>query len=217
MYQRVLILSLVLFPMLISNTVIADGDSVKGKAIYVTCAACHGQNGEGLQTTNSPRLSGLRDSYLVSQLQKFRSGLRGANPEDTYGMQMAPLAKALPNEQALLDVAAYIGTLQANSPARTEMSGDPVRGEGDFGICGRCHGLTGLGYKPPKVITYRSQYGPRLSGQHDWYLIRQIQNFKARIRGTEEDKAGWYMQGDVQGLHSDQAIKDVVAYIGTLE
>jgi cytochrome c oxidase subunit 2 len=217
MKQSILILPIFLYSILISNLVLADGDPIEGKTIYTTCVVCHGHNGEGIQTTNGPRLSGQRESYLVSQLQKFRSGLRGANPEDIFGAQMTPLAKALPNEQSLLDVAAYIGTLQASRPARTEVSGDPMAGREGFKYCERCHGPTGLGYKSPKVITYRSQYGPRLSGQHDWYLIRQIQNFKAHIRGTKQDKAGWYMQADVQSLHNDQEIKDVVAYIGTLE
>lgn len=217
MNRRILILSLIIFPVSISDTVFADGDLMNGKAIYVTCAACHGQNGEGLQATNSPRLSGLRESHLVLQLQKFRTGLRGANPEDIYGMQMVPIAKSLPNEQALLDVAAYIGTLQSNPPARTEMSGDPILGQQDYVTCSQCHGASGQGFKSPKIIKYSTDHGPRLSGQHDWYLIRQIQNFKARVRGTKEDKAGWYMQADVQGLHSDQVIKNVVAYIGTFE
>jgi cytochrome c oxidase subunit II len=195
----------------------SEGDPTKGKSIYTACVACHGQNGEGIQATNSPRLSGLRESYLVSQLQKFRSGIRGANSKDIYGQQMAPLAKALPDEQAMLDVAAFIGTLESSDPARTELSGDPAAGREAFKFCERCHGATGKGYKSPKKITYRSQHGPRLQGQHDWYLIRQIQNFKAHIRGVKEDKASWYMQADVQSLHTDQDIKNIVSYIGTLK
>ena len=199
------------------NSTLADGDPAKGKSVYITCAACHGPNGEGIQATNSPRLSGQRGSYLVSQLQKFRSGLRGASPEDVYGAQMAPMAKILPDEQSLLDVAAYISTLQASRPTRTEISGDPVLGKKEYKYCARCHGPKGMGYDSPEVTTKKSHHGPRLSGQHDWYLIRQIQNFRARIRGNSEDKAATYMQNDVQSLFNDQLIRDVVAYIGTLE
>jgi cytochrome c oxidase subunit 2 len=199
------------------NSAIADGDPTKGKSIYITCAACHGQNGEGIQATNSPRLSGLRKSYLVSQLQKFRSGLRGTIPEDVYGTQMATMAKILPDEQSLLDVVAYIGTLQSSRPTRTEISGDPVLGKKSYRYCGNCHGQDGMGYEAPEVVTTSSVRGPRLSGQHDWYLILQIQNFRARIRGNSEDKGTTYMQNGVQSLFNDQLIKDVVAYIGTLK
>lgn len=192
----------------------ADGDPVKGKALYATCVACHGQDGEGLQATNSPRLAGLHDWYLLSQLQKFRSGLRGANPEDTFGAQMVPIAKALPNEQALLDVVAYIGTLKASSPPRTEMSGflDPVRAQEIK--CWNCHGTKGQGLKE----AFKGIDGPRLAGQHDWYLIRQLKNFKAGIRGDSKDKGGLEMRVRAKVmLEDEQMIKDIVAYIGTLE
>jgi cytochrome c oxidase subunit 2 len=193
---------------------ISQGDPIKGKSLYTTCAACHGQNGEGLQATNSPRLAGLHDWYLLSQLRKFRSGLRGANAEDIYGAQMVPLANALPNEQALLNVVAYIVTLKADRPPRTETSGnmDPIRAQAIK--CWNCHGTNGQGLKE----AYKGIDGPRLSGQHDWYLIRQLKNFKAGIRGDLKDKAGLEMRVRAKLLmEDDQMIKDIVAYIGTLE
>ena len=196
---------------------LSEGNLENGKELFQTCATCHGHNGEGVQANNAPKLSGLRQSYLLGQLQKFRSGLRGANPEDRFGIQMASMARTLTDEQALLDVVAYIGTLEAPNPTLTELNGDPLKGKEGYAYCERCHGPTGLGYESPEKITYRTLHGPRLAGQHDWYLIRQVQNFKARIRGVREDKAGWYMQADVQSLLTDQEIKDVVAYISTLE
>jgi cytochrome c oxidase subunit 2 len=45
------------------------------------------------------------------QLQYFKDGLRGDDPSDTYGMQMAIFAKVLPDEQAIADVVAYIKSL----------------------------------------------------------------------------------------------------------
>ena len=65
----------------------------------------------GNPALNSPRLAGMTDWYMVTQLQKFRDGLRGHHPDDIYGLQMLPFATALPDEQALLDVVAYINTL----------------------------------------------------------------------------------------------------------
>jgi cytochrome c oxidase subunit 2 len=91
-----------------------EGDSTRGQQLYTQhCAACHNEDGMGIELLNSPRLTGMSDWYMVTQLQKFRAGLRGDHPDDLYGAQMAPSARALPDEQALLDVVAFINSLQA--------------------------------------------------------------------------------------------------------
>ena len=97
---------------LFSAGTMAAGDAERGKTLYATCGACHGANAEGMQALNAPSLSGLEDWYLVRQLQNFKNGVRGTNPRDTYGMQMAPMAQTLPDDQAMEDVAAYIKTLK---------------------------------------------------------------------------------------------------------
>lgn len=89
-----------------------EGDTTRGQELYSqTCLICHGENAMGNPALNSPRLAGMSDWYMVIQLQKFRSGLRGDHPEDIYGLQMVPFATLLPDEQALVDVVAYINTL----------------------------------------------------------------------------------------------------------
>jgi len=87
------------------------GDAVRGKALYITCAACHGQKGEGNKALNAPRLLDQQDWYMIRQIQNFRSGARGAHPDDTYGAQMVPMAKVLADDQAINDVVSYIITL----------------------------------------------------------------------------------------------------------
>lgn len=89
----------------------AAGDAERGKALYTTCAACHGLKAEGMESVNAPALHSLQSWYIVRQLQNFKQGIRGSNPKDTYGMQMAPMSQLLPDEQAMEDVAAYIQTL----------------------------------------------------------------------------------------------------------
>ena len=89
----------------------AAGDPVKGKTLYATCGACHGANSEGLEALNAPKLAGQEAWYLVRQLQNFKGGIRGASPKDIYGMQMAPMAQTLPDEQAIQDVVSYIVSL----------------------------------------------------------------------------------------------------------
>ncbi len=48
---------------------------------------------------------------MVRQLDHFKQGIRGADPKDTYGQQMAPMAKMLTTDQDVADVAAYIEQL----------------------------------------------------------------------------------------------------------
>ena len=88
------------------------GDLTTGKASYTVCVSCHGVNGEGNKDLNAPKLSGMQDWYIARQLQHFKNGIRGANPKDTYGMQMAPMAMTLPDDKAIENVAAYISTLR---------------------------------------------------------------------------------------------------------
>jgi cytochrome c oxidase subunit 2 len=88
------------------------GRTNKGQGSYVTCAACHGPGGRGLQATNAPALAGMSDWYLVTQLKNFRQGIRGAHAKDMYGPQMASMAGMLTSDQAIDDVVAYINSLR---------------------------------------------------------------------------------------------------------
>jgi cytochrome c553 len=89
-----------------------DGDTTRGRQLYTqTCALCHGDRAMGNPGLNSPRLAGMSDWYMVIQLEKFRTGLRGRHPDDIYGAQMVPFSMTLPDDQAMRDVVAYINTL----------------------------------------------------------------------------------------------------------
>ena len=83
-----------------------------GQQLYVTCGACHGADGRGIEATNAPRLKGMSDWYMVTQLNNFKHGIRGAHPKDRYGPQMASMAAMLTSERATNDVVAYINTLR---------------------------------------------------------------------------------------------------------
>lgn len=92
--------------------VLEGGDAAKGQQLYATCLACHGDKGQGNQTVASPPLAGTSDWYILSTLQKYKAGIRGANPANPKSMQMGSLVGALlPNEQAMRDVVAHISTL----------------------------------------------------------------------------------------------------------
>jgi cytochrome c oxidase subunit 2 len=84
--------------------------TAKGQKLYVTCAACHGSDGRGTWAMNAPRLAGMSDWYLVTQLKNFKHGIRGAHPKDMYGPQMVSMAATLADDQAIDNLVAYIKT-----------------------------------------------------------------------------------------------------------
>ena len=87
------------------------GNAARGEKIYLTCGACHGKQGQGIWSHNAPRLAGMSDWYLATQLNNFRAGIRGTHAGDKYGMQMAAMARILHDDQATSDLLAYINTL----------------------------------------------------------------------------------------------------------
>jgi cytochrome c553 len=99
-----------------------SGDIKRGRALYATCAGCHGAQAEGNAELQAPALAGQSDWYLVTQLARFRAGERGFSSEDVSGTQMRTAAGVLPDEVAMRDVVAYISSLSYN-PKRGEPRG----------------------------------------------------------------------------------------------
>ena len=187
----------------------AAGDPVKGKELFIFCMACHGQNAEGVSALQAPANAGQDLWYMFRQMINYRAGIRGVHPNDTFGAQMRPMALTLTDEQAVQDVVAYIGTLDVPNPPAT-IEGDIEAGKKAYETCIPCHGANGEGAKTLDA--------PRLSKQYDWYLVSQLNNFKADIRGTHKnDIYGAQMRIMAQMLETDEQIRDVVAYIATLE
>lgn len=189
--------------------VLAAGDVAKGKALYNICAACHGANAEGTAMLNAPANAGQDPWYMIRQLKNFRAGIRGAHPDDTFGAQMRPMAMVLAGDQDIEDVVAYITSLALPEPPQT-VPGDVELGKQAYETCIPCHGEFGQGAQALDA--------PRLSKQHDWYIVRQLENFKAGIRGGHQnDIYGAQMRIMSQMLESDERVRAVAAYIATLE
>ena len=187
----------------------APGDAVAGQAAYAVCASCHGQQGEGNQQLNAPKLAGQEDWYLRRQLEYFKTGVRGTGPGDTFGMAMGPMANTLVDDAAVENVIAYIQTLPDEPPTKTVV-GDIENGEDIYNTCAVCHGQQGEGYA--------FMNAPRQAGLDDWYLVTQLKNFRSGARGAHSgDAYGMQMNMMAAILNTDQAINDVVAYINTLD
>ena len=91
------------------NTTPASGNLHNGNNLYQgKCGACHGGKAEGNPALKAPRLAGLDAPYLKRQFAHFRDGVRGTDPQDTPGRQMAMMAKTLATERDLDDIIAYI-------------------------------------------------------------------------------------------------------------
>lgn len=89
------------------------GDATRGQALYGVCIACHGVDGAGNEALGSPPITQMNDWYMLTQLQHFKSGVRGTKPGDANGSLMRPMAMSLADDQAMRDVIAYIVKLRS--------------------------------------------------------------------------------------------------------
>ncbi len=190
------------------NSSVQAQNAAAGEASFQICKTCHGPNGQGQQALNAPSLAGQFDWYVERQLQNFKAGIRGAHAKDIYGSQMRPMALTLADDNAVKNVVAYIKTLPA-AKAPTTLGGDAAKGQPLYTVCAVCHGQKAEG-----LLALNS---PRLDIQHDWYLLRQLQNFKAGIRGKHpKDIYGMQMSPMAMTLADDEAMKNIIAYINSL-
>jgi cytochrome c553 len=195
-------------------TACQDPGSDKGSLKYAVdlydgCTPCHGENGEGNQDLGAPAIAGLDRWYVKAQLRKFKKSQRGWHADDMAGKRMQPMALALNTDEKVDIVASYVASLPASSPAPTLEGGNVKTGKIYFATCVQCHGADARGNL--------DEFGPPLAGASDWYLLTQLQNFKAGVRGTHtDDVTGAKMRPFSMTLPTEQAMKDVIAYIGTL-
>jgi cytochrome c oxidase subunit 2 len=183
------------------------GNAVAGKALYTACAACHGANGEGNLAMNAPKLSGQGAWYLERQLRHFKQGARGTHDKDVFGKLMAPMAGVLADDTAVADVVAHISTLP-DAPVAATIRGDVDTGRRRYATCAACHGADGRGIAATNA--------PRLQGMSDWYMARQLKNFREGVRGAHaQDIHGAQMALVAGMLADDAAVGDVLAYINS--
>lgn len=192
---------------LISANVIAAGDAEKGQTLSVTCAACHGTDGNSVNPI-WPSIAGQHESYLVRHLTFFRDGLR-------ENVMMAPMAAGL-SDQDILDLSAYYSeqkmTLKAANPELVELGRKIYQGgdkERNIPACMSCHGPTGHGIP---LTGY-----PSLANQHAAYTALQLRAYKAGLEmGSADDVNGKVMAGVARYMTEDE-IDAVSSYIQGLK
>ncbi|WP_416306771.1 c-type cytochrome [Neptunicella sp. SCSIO 80796] len=193
----------------LSATAFAEGNAEAGKTKSVTCAACHGADGNS-PVDMYPKLAGQHAEYIIKQLHEFKqasesNGEEGRNDPVMNGMA-APLS-----DQDIEDLAAYFSSQKAKPGATPEdvieagqrlfRGGDAER---NITACAACHGPRGNGMGLAKF--------PDISGQHATYVKAQLEKF--REGGRANDPNG--MMQDIAKHLSDKDIDILSKYVGGL-
>lgn len=100
-------------PMVPQPATFVAADTTAGRTTYQgICTTCHGPDARGNVALSAPPIAQQADWYLVRQLGKFRSGMRGTHPDDTTGAQMRAMSLTLADSTAMLNVVGFVRSLQ---------------------------------------------------------------------------------------------------------
>ncbi len=203
------VLTLVFSLGLVSSLMSSAQATERGRALFGLCISCHGAEGYGNAALGAPAIAGMPEWYLTAQLVKFGSGARGQHPTDDAGNRMRPMARTLKSDDYKA-VAAYLATLKPRTPEQT-VGGNIEAGKGAYSTCLACHGANGEGNQALNA--------PPLNATNDWYLVRQLHNFKNKVRAGDaaKDPTGSVMFGMASTLADEQAMKNVISYVQSLQ
>jgi cytochrome c553 len=180
---------------------LVDGDADAGQGRSITCAACHGPEGNSANPL-WPNIAGQHASYIMNQLRAFKEGKR---------------ANALMSSQAMMlsdeDMANLAVFYESKARAvQTVANADLVdRGEAlyragiaETGVpaCMACHGPKGVGNPA-------AQY-PALSGQHAAYTEKTLKDYRS---GERQSVAGNNVMNEVAAKLTDDDIKALASYL----
>jgi cytochrome c553 len=184
----------------------AAGDAAKGKEKSMTCAACHGPDGNSM-IAEYPKIAGQHADYIATQLQDFKAGTR-------QNALMSPMAMPL-SEQDMLDLAAYYSSQTMTLGAADESllaEGELIYRAGltDKGVpaCIGCHGPAGNGNGPALY--------PRIGGQSAAYVEKQLNDYKTGVRAANSEVNIHVMMRQISMKLSAEEMKAVASYVSGL-
>lgn len=144
------------------------GDAKAGQAKAATCGACHGADGNSASSAY-PKLAGQQASYIVRQLELFKSGKRPSPVMIGFVTNLS--------EQDMRDIGAYFAsqkTLPGVADTKLVKQGEALYRGGDEAervpACMACHGPDGRGNPGPPY--------PRLAGQHADYVALKLKDWR---------------------------------------
>tara|TARA_X000001036_G_scaffold291189_1_gene270597 strand:+ start:987 stop:1547 length:561 start_codon:yes stop_codon:yes gene_type:complete len=174
---------------------------------YNLCQSCHGKDLSGNEVLGSPSIAGMEEWYLLRQISNFKDGIRGTHDKDLMGLTMRLSVMNLNDEQKR-SLSSKI-SLMKSKKLEQSIQGDLVTGEFVFQHCISCHGEFAEG---DATIS-----APKLTGQNDWYIYRQLINFQKGIRGQHpEDLYGRQMM-EMAEMFNEEMFRDVTAYISQID
>lgn len=155
---------------------LVDGSAEAGQAKSITCAACHGSDGNSVNP-EWPSIAGQHAPYIVTQLQSFKNGGR-------TNVLMAGQAMAL-SDQDIRDLAAFYSSQTRAAKAVADVSivdkGEALyRGgdkDGGAAACMSCHGPSGQG-NPAAAY-------PSLRGQYATYTAQTLRDYASDARRSD--------------------------------
>ncbi len=164
----------------VTSTVLAEEPDAAAqqharKLAVTVCGTCHGQQGNSTQP-KFPRLAGQNANYLATQLKAFRSQARG--DPDALGYMWGMAAEL--DDDTIAALAAYYAAQKPAAGPRADAA-QVSRGREiyEHGItaegvpaCSTCHGPDAHG----------QQDFPRLAGQHEQYVLKQLSSFQSNMR-----------------------------------
>lgn len=192
------------------------GDASRGATKAGACAACHGLDGNPTDP-QYPRIAGMGERYIASQLAHFKSGERNTG----MAAVMKPYADVL-SAQDMRDLGAHFATQKAGAGIAddTVIASGPYAGEKFFEVgqklyvggdkarglpaCMACHGPVGEGNPGPAF--------PALAGQQAVYSKRRLEEYRAGTT-TLRDPALWNVMASVAKKLTDEEIGALSSYL----
>ncbi len=180
---------------------LVDGSAEAGQARSITCAACHGPEGNSANPL-WPNIAGQHASYIMNQLRAFKEGKR-------VNALMSSQAMLLSDEDMANLAVFYEGKARA---VQTVADPDLVsRGEAlyragiaETGVsaCIACHGPKGVGNPA-------AQY-PVLGGQHAAYTDKTLKDYRS---GERQSVAGANAMNEIAAKLTDDDIEALASYL----
>jgi cytochrome c553 len=158
----------------------ADMVDMTGVEPWHVCGGCHGLDGAG-NRIKFPRLAGQNRAYIVKQLHDFRIGRRLND-----GGQMQEMASELTDQ----DIDRVADWFARQAPPWPELTIEPpadlsnarqlvTAGRDGIPACLSCHSVTAPALANSGIVA------PRLAGQRDFYIVKQLTNFRAGDRDND--------------------------------
>ncbi len=177
------------------------GNSRRPEALVAECGICHST----LEAQRGPILNGMDQWYLLDQIQKFHSGVRGENPENRSEYLMGTAAKKILNDFEMAYAAHWFAT-QKPMPAIRTVRGDSEEGAKLYAMrCASCHGEHAEGNA--------TLISPSLTSLEGWYFLDQMRKFRTHVRGNSPADIGGQTMAAASANLTNQQLRNVVAYV----